>query len=117
MYFNDIFPKALSYWQPIIDLSDGLIDEDGNFFSANLSMAWFDATDKFESEGSDNSWVDLMLWSMNRTLTRHAHEQWKSGAYKLDLTTLNTSPFVSDYKLVVEESKNKTIISSYKGVK
>ena len=117
MYFNVIYTKALSYWASEIDLTDGELDEEGNFFSANLSMAWFEASDRFENEGGDNSYIDLMIWSMNRTLMKVAPAMIKKGVTKVVLKEMDTQLFAADYKVVIEESKNSAIIGGYKGVK
>lgn len=117
MYFDEIFSKAITYWDNEIDISDGTLDDEGNYFSANLSMAWFAATDKFESEGNDNQWVDLMHWSMNRTLQKIAQTNSKTGATKLEIRSIDPTIFHTDYKTVLTESKNKTLISGYKGIK
>lgn len=117
MYFKDIYTIALKYWPVEIDFSDGMLDEDGHFFSANLSMAWFEATDKFEAEENTNQYVDLMNWTMNRSLSKYGQVQSKLGKTKIVLSTLDATIFESDYKTVLLESKNSTLILGYKGLK
>lgn len=38
---------------------------------------------RFENEGGDNSYIDLMIWSMNRTLMKVAPAMIKKGVTKV----------------------------------
>ncbi len=117
MYFNDVFDQALIFWKKDIDVSDGAIDEEGNYFSTSLSMAWFEATDAFEAKADSNQWVDLMLWSMNRTLIKYAQKRVNDGVKVISIKDVDKSLFEADYKVVLQESKNKALIDAYKGLR
>ena len=97
MFFNDIFDQALMFWKSDIDVSE--------------------ATDAFEAKADSNQWVDLMLWSMNRTLIKYAQKRVKDGVKVISIKDVDKSLFEADYKVVIQESKNKTLIDGYKGLR
>ena len=116
MHLTQILSNTLPYWPTTIDLTDTIIDEDGNPFSANLSMAWFEATDKFETSQKNDPWIDLMLWSMNKTLLKMADALRNQPNATITLKNINPEIFEADFKTVLTDCQNKILIAQYKGL-
>jgi hypothetical protein len=84
MRFTEIYEHVLPYWGLEIDFSDGEIidigDDETGFFSARLSHLW----NKVEEEvGYENSYYELMVWTMYQVFHQKARALFEEDKYFL----------------------------------
>lgn len=87
MTFTEIYEQIIPYWGFEIDFSDGEdlepgTDEGGDyFFSARFSSLWKNVE---REVGYENSFHELMVWTMYQVFHGYAKNYFKNGVYFLE---------------------------------
>jgi len=108
MTFKEIYDSVIPVWGEKIDFSDGMLIEAkpskkasgvnppaaSNFFSPALSKYWNEVE---ETIGQENTYADLMVWTMYQVFHRHARQLFEQGAFSLDPTSISKSEIEAQY--------------------
>lgn len=108
MTFKEIYESIIPAWGEKIDFSDGMLLEaksykktfgatpaaTANFFSPALSKQWNEVE---ETIGKENTFADLMVWTMYQVFHRHARQFFEQGTFSLNPTSIAKSEIEAQY--------------------
>jgi len=108
MTFKDIYDSVIPVWGEQIGFSDGMLLEAkpskkafgatpaaaANFFSPALSKYWNEVE---ETIGKENTYADLMVWTMYQIFHRHARQLFEQGTFSLNPTSIAKSEIEAQY--------------------
>jgi len=112
MQFIEIYNRIIAHWGDKIDFSDGAISEpehitpgttptqDKSFFSLSFAAQW----DRIEEAvGHEDSYSDLMVWTMYQVFHTHARQLFLQKEYKLNPKEISMSEIEEQYYCNLQE--------------
>jgi len=114
MTFSEIYHYVLPYWGIEIDFSDGeyidFSDDDPGFSSDRFAALW----NRVEKEvGYDNSYYELMVWTMYQIFHLHAKSQFEKGIYFINPQEIDPWEIEEQYFLNLSEPIWKKELAEY----
>lgn len=102
MMFTEIYDRIIPLWGNLIDFSDGsAIDtpekkpiNDGYFRSNSFSQLWDNVE---EIVGHDDTFGDLMVWTMYQVFAKHARRLFLQGVFVLEPKTIDKKEIEEQY--------------------
>ncbi|RZK43389.1 MAG: hypothetical protein EOO90_03780 [Pedobacter sp.] len=85
MKFEELYNEAVKMWPEVIDISDGVVAENGILFK-RLSSIWNEVELIAKSKGE---WYDLMSWIIFANLHDMARHQLQHGLSTVDMANMS----------------------------
>ncbi len=106
MTFIEIYNRIINHWGDKIDFSDGVLFEpdhktpgttptDDKSFQSNLFSKQWDNIE--EIVGTDDTYGDLMVWTMYQVFHRHAVQLFQKNIYQLKPTDIDKKEIEEQY--------------------
>jgi len=80
MKFIEIYNRVLPFWGEEINLSNAKLLSDNGMISIELSKRWNEVESRM---AEDDTFGDLMTWTMFQIFNKYAIEKIKTGVYYL----------------------------------
>jgi len=96
MKFIEIYNQIIPHWEDKIDFSDGVISESKQkyFQSNSFSSQW----DKIEEiVGHNDTYGDLMVWTMYQVFHRHALQLFHKNVFTLNPKEISKTEIEEQY--------------------
>lgn len=106
MTFAEIYNRIITHWGDKIDFSDGVIFKpqhktpgttptgDDSFQSDSFSRQWKEIE---ETVGHDDTYGDLMAWTMYQVFHRHARQLFRENTFSLSPKEINKDEIEKQY--------------------
>ena len=114
MNFTEIYHSVIPFWGMEIDLSDGEFidfgDDEQGFSSDRFAALW----NKVEKEvGYNNSYNELMVWTMYQIFHKHARSLFEEGIYYLYPQEIDLWEIEEQYFINLSEPLWKKELAEY----
>jgi hypothetical protein len=128
MTFKEIYHRILPLWGENIDFSDGMYVESKNtlkglgknttapatnLYSEKLSKQWNDIED---SVGQEDTFGELMVWTMYQIFQRHATRLFEQNIYKLKPSAVDKKEIEEQYFKNLSEETWEKELSQYERI-
>ncbi len=127
MTFTEIYDRIIPFWGDLIDFSDGsnakpenAIDTPGTvptdnvyFYSQSFSRLWDNIE---ETVGHEDTFGDLMVWTMYQVFHRHAKRLFLQGVFVLDTKTIDEKEIEKQYFINLNTESWEAELAVYKRI-
>jgi hypothetical protein len=125
MTFIEVYNRIIPHWGDIIDFSDGVIsksenivdtpgttpNEEGYFHSDSFRRQW----DKIEETvGHDDTYGDLMVWTMYQLFHRHARQLFQDKVFYLNPREIEKEKIEEQYFINLNGESWEEELKNYK---
>ena len=125
MTFIEIYNRIISYWGNKIDFSDGSVFEpenktpgttltDGKSFQSNIFGRQWNKIE--EIVGTDDTYGDLMVWTMYQVFLRHAIQLFQQNIFILKPLDISKNEIEAQYFSNLNEESWEEELLKYKRV-